>query len=678
MGKVYPVLNSPTGWRIIRRACALAGAGTVAGGLLTAQAAPASAPAASPSIVSTAAATTGPATCPPGYLVTHDPNSPPATPPHIMEIMMENTSYGTSDGSPYVIGNPKAPYINNTLIGADKYTSLTNWYSIEHNSPLIYMDAISGCDHNGFARPYPDPTLVNELDGVGTTWKAYMDGLDPTNPAEYCYTGHGAGTNGYVQNHNPFIYFKQIISNTAECDANVVPYSLLGMSGDLNSGSPPDFVWITPSTCDDMHSRCAPLNNLVAQGDTWLANNLPTVLASKWYTQGNGVVIITWDEGAIADVACPPWAPTGTSCGGHIATLVISQNSCGSFTGAGDQFGTLHGIEAAYGVDFLNHSGGTGYTALDDITPAFTDGACSGGGGGTGTISGQVTGNPGGAKLSGASVTCTCSGAGATTDPYGNYSFTSVPVGTYSLTVSDSGYVTQTVTNVGVSSGTTTTENVVLNPPGSSPPAIVHQAVAAAQAATTTFSVTAPSTTGGDLLAITTEFDGGSGHASGSVTGVTDNMKDTWTRATGANPSTRIGAEIWDAPNAAAGVTTVTVTYSASVNPVVRYYEISNATALDQAASAAGSSTSPNSGTTGTTASANEVVIGAIGFVTTTAGISGLPAGFTNDALLRNPLSNHQNSEQAGYDVVSSPGTFSYFGTLSSSQSWAAVVATFH
>jgi phosphatidylinositol-3-phosphatase len=581
MGEVSLVLSSPTGWRIVRRACALAGAGTVAGGLWTAQAAIA-APTDSHSIASTAVATTGPATCPPGYLVTHDPNPPPATPPHIMEIMMENASFGTSDGSPYVIGNPKAPYINNTLIGADKYTSLTNWDSIQHNSPLDYMDAISGCDHNGFTRPYPDPTLVNELDGVGTTWKAYMDGLAA---GQNCYLGHGAGTNGYVQNHNPFIYFKQIISNTSECDANVVPYFLSGMSSDLNSSSAPDFVWITPSVCDDMHSRCAPLNNLVLQGDTWLANNLPTVLASKWYTQGNGIVIITWDEGAKTDVACPPWVPTGTSCGGHIATLVITQNSCGSFSGSGDEFGILHGIETAYGVDYLNNSGGLNWNPGDDITPAL----------------------------------CL----------------------------------------------------------GSSPPAIVQQTVAAAKATSTTFSVTTPSTTAGDLLAITTEFDGGSGHASGSVIGVTDNMLDTWTRATGANPATRIGAEVWDAPNAAAGVTSVTVTYSTSVNPVARYYEVSNATSLDVAASAAGASTAPSSGATLTTSSASEVVIGAIGFVTTTAGISGLPAGFTNDALLRNPLANHQNSEQAGYDVTPSTATFSYFGTLSSSQSWAAVVAAF-
>jgi hypothetical protein len=102
---------------------------------------------------------------------------------------MENTSFGVGDGSPYVIGNSKAPYINNTLIGTEKYTSLSNWYSIEHNSPLDYMDAISGCDHNGFTRPYPDHTLVNELDGVGTTWKAYMDGLAA---GQNCYTGKGS------------------------------------------------------------------------------------------------------------------------------------------------------------------------------------------------------------------------------------------------------------------------------------------------------------------------------------------------------------------------------------------------------------------------------------------------------------------------------------------------------
>jgi hypothetical protein len=680
-------MNPRTGRRVIRRSFGLAGGVLVAVGALTTQAGAANTGAATPSAhpattastlaalnrtssINGASATTGPATCPPGYLVTHDPNPPPATPPHIMEIMMENTAYGPSDATPYVIGNPKAPYINNTLIGADKYTSLTNWYSIEHDSPHDYMDAISGCDHSGVNRPYQDPTLVNELDGVGTTWKAYMDGLAS---GQTCYTGHGAGTNGYEQDHNPFIYFEQIIGNTTECNANVVPYIQSNFSADLNSSSPPDFVWITPSACDDMHSRCAPLNNLVAQGDTWLANNLPAVLSSKWYTQGNGIVIITWDESEIADVACPPWG--GTSCGGHIVTLVISQNSCGSFSGFGDEFGILHGIETAYGVDYLNNSGGPGWTSTDDITPAFADGSC--GGGGTGTIAGQVTttqsGNP---PLQGATVTCTCSGTNATTDMSGDYTFANVSVGTYSLTFADTGYVTQMVNNVLVTSGNTTTENVALAPSGA-PPAIVQDVAMGAQAVGTSFTVSTGATSASDLLAVSTEFDAGAGKASGTVTGVTDNMHDVWTQATSVNPTTRIGAAVWYAPGAAAGVTSVTVTYSASVNPVVRFYEISGASAFDQAKSASGSSTAPNTGTTATTSSANEIVIGDIGFVTTTTGISGLTPTFAVDALLRNSASNHQNSEQGGHEAVSATGAFSFSGTLSNSQSWAAVVATF-
>ena len=116
-----------TGRRVIRRSIGLAGGVFVAVSALATQAGAANTGAATPSAhsgtmaatsaavnrtasISGASATAGPATCPPGYLVTHDANPPPTTPPHIMEIMMENTAYSANDGSPYVIGNPKAPY----------------------------------------------------------------------------------------------------------------------------------------------------------------------------------------------------------------------------------------------------------------------------------------------------------------------------------------------------------------------------------------------------------------------------------------------------------------------------------------------------------------------------------------------------------------------------------------
>ena len=583
-----------------------------------------------------------------------------------MMIVDENTSYGVGDGSPYVINSSNAPYINNTLIKKDGYTSLTNWFAFEHNSPLDYMDFVSGCDHNGLSQPYTDPTLVNELDTAGFTWKAYMDGLSG---GQTCYTGSGAGTNHYSRTHNPFVYFGQIINNPTECNANLVPYDATGFANDLNSTTPPDFVWVTPNECDDMHSLCSPLNNHVKQGDTWLANNLPAVLSSKWYTQGNGIVIVTFDEGGSKDNQ--PGGMEGN--GGHIVTLVISQNSCGSYSGVGNNFATLRGIEEAYGVPQLNNSGNATY---GDITPAFADGACKGSGG-TGTISGVVTNSQTSLPIQGATVTCTCNNTPTGTDVKGNYSFTNVAVGTYSVTFSDPGFVTQTANNVGVTSGNTTTVNAALVPASGSPPTIVQDVGLAAGATTTSFSVTTSSTAAGDLLAISTESDAGSGKPSATVTGVTDNKGDVWMNAVAANPLTRDGAEIWYSPGAKSGVTTVTVTYSRSVNPVVRFYEIANASALDATSAGSAKNTTPNTGTTVTTTTANEMVIGVIGFAPNSETISGLTAGFTNDPLLLNSLANFNNAEQSGHEAVSATGTFSYSGTLSSSASWSAVLATF-
>ncbi|MFZ0130224.1 MAG: alkaline phosphatase family protein [Candidatus Dormiibacterota bacterium] len=652
--------------RMGRRMLGLVGGASVAAGLLVAQGANPTSPVRAATLGGAPASGLRPTSTQTACLQSTGSYTPPATAPHIMMIVDENTSYGASDGSPYVIGNSKAPYINDTLIKKDGYTSLTNWYSFEHNSPLDYMDFVSGCDHNGLSRPYTDPTVVNELDTAGFTWKAYMDGLAPS---QTCYTGTGAGTNHYSQTHNPFIYFSQIINNSPECNANVVPYQQSQLSMDLNSTTPPDFVWITPNECNDMHSLCAPLNNHVGQGDAWLAANLPTVLNSSWYTKGNGIVIITFDEGASGDNQ----PGTSEGAGGHIATLVISQNSCGAYAGTGNNFATLRGIEEAYGVPLLNNASNATY---GDITPAFADGACKGSGG-TGTISGVVTNSQTALPIQGATVTCTCNNTPTGTDVNGNYSFTNVVVGTYSVTFSDPAFVTQIVNNVGVTSGNTTTVNAALVPASTSPPTVVQDVGVAAQKTSTSFSVTTSSTTAGDLLAISTESDAGGSKSSATVTGVTDNQGDVWMKAVAANPSTRDGAEIWYSPGANSGVTTVTVTYSKSVNPVVRFYEIANASALDATSAGSAKNTTPNTGTTVTTTTANEMVIGVIGFAPNTATLSGLTPGFANDPLLLNNLTNFNNAEQSGHEAVSSNGTFSYSGTLSTSASWAAVLATF-
>jgi len=278
-----------------------------------------------------------------------------SSPPHIMLIVDENKAYSSAQGSPYIIGNPDAPYINGL---ANTYTSATQWFSNQHGSPADYLDLISGSDQGlseGTGPPYTTPNLVDELNANHISWKAYMESMPSA-----CYNG---GTTGvYEADHNPFAYFSDY---TSLCSGGngVIPYSQSQMSTDLNSTSPPDFVWITPNICDDMHTNgglCG--TNAVVNGDTWLSTNLPTVLSSSWYASG-GIIIITWDESNTADVS-----GGGYGTGGHIATVVISANTNGPFGSPGDHYATLRGIEEAYGVPLLGNSANPSF---GDITPAF-------------------------------------------------------------------------------------------------------------------------------------------------------------------------------------------------------------------------------------------------------------------------------------------------------------------
>ncbi len=267
-------------------------------------------------------------------------------PPHIMVIVMENEGYSQ------IIGNTQAPYINSL---ATTYASATNWFGLQDSSLADYIALISGTTGT-----YSATTLVEELAGAAIPWKAYMEDMPSV-----CYTGKGIGN--YSKLHNPFVYFKKIRTNPALCD-NVVRVAtpLNGSSpmiSDLNSSTPPDFVWLTPNECDDMNSKCPPANNHIKQGDQWLSTAIPLLQSTSWYTQGNGIIIITWDSATKADQS--GW---NTGTGGHVPTIVVSAKSAGHFTSGGNHYGTLRAIEEAYGVGLL---GASANAANGDLTPAF-------------------------------------------------------------------------------------------------------------------------------------------------------------------------------------------------------------------------------------------------------------------------------------------------------------------
>ncbi len=293
--------------------------------------------------VSTPTSTLASAPAAPAPGVTHPtpvPTPRPVPPPagglpsfsHVFVIVMENREYGS------VIGNAGAPYINSL---AQNYGLATNYYGVSHPSLPNYL-AITAGSTFGIASDCTTcfvsaTNIADQVERSGRSWKAYMEGMPSP-----CYRGAFYG--GYAQKHDPFVYFTDIRNNAGRCAAHVVPFTQFG--ADLNGGAVPNFVWITPSLCNDMHD-CS-----TSQGDAWLRSVVPGILNSSAY-RNNGVLFITWDEGATSAGCC------GDSYGGHIATLVISPLARNGFRSglAENHYSLLRTIEDAWRLGHLGNAG---------------------------------------------------------------------------------------------------------------------------------------------------------------------------------------------------------------------------------------------------------------------------------------------------------------------------------
>src|ERR1700741_858263 len=210
---------------------------------------------------------------------------------HVFLIMMENTSYTS------LIGNPNAPFVN---FAAATYGTATNYTGITHPSQPNYIAATSGST-NGVANDNDTtidvPNIVDQLESHGKSWKGYMQSYS------LCATplDHACGNQLYERKHNPFIRYKDVQSNPARV-ANIVAFSQLAT--DLANNTVPNYVWISPDQCHDMHGRGATpadpcdfsqIQPLISTGDTFLLNTVNAIMSSKAWT-GNSVIFITWDE----------------------------------------------------------------------------------------------------------------------------------------------------------------------------------------------------------------------------------------------------------------------------------------------------------------------------------------------------------------------------------------------
>jgi hypothetical protein len=247
---------------------------------------------------------------------------------HIFVIMMENT------GIEALQGNPNAPWINQAM---QTYGVAGNYYGVTHPSQPNYIASTAGTtagvpDDNDVTVNLPN--IVDQLEAKGHTWKAYMQSLS------LCTTklDHACGNQLYERKHNPFVSFTDVQTNPARM-ANIVDFSQL--STDLANNTVPDFSYISPDQCHDMHGRggggssdpCDFSNEqlLISAGDTFLKNTVNAITSSSAWN-GNSIIFITWDE---SDFTGSPnnfgFGDTRGCCdanpgGGHVLTLVIQRN----------------------------------------------------------------------------------------------------------------------------------------------------------------------------------------------------------------------------------------------------------------------------------------------------------------------------------------------------------------
>ena len=243
----------------------------------------------------------------------------------VFTIVMENEE-ATS-----IIGNPSAPFINRL---AAENGLATNYTGVAHPSLPNYMALTGGqtvftSDCQGCTTSAAN--IVDEVYLSGRHWKTFMDGMP--SPCDTIDSGT------YAQKHNPFVHYTDIVTNSHRCTTKNVPFA--DFDYDLRTNTLPDYVWITPDMCHDMHD-CS-----IQVGDTWLSQIVPEILSSPAFK--DAVLFITWDEGT-----------TTSGGGGRVPLIVVSSHTPPGTKVAApyNHFNLLATIEEAWGLPASRTDGG--------------------------------------------------------------------------------------------------------------------------------------------------------------------------------------------------------------------------------------------------------------------------------------------------------------------------------
>ena len=250
---------------------------------------------------------------------------------HVFLVVEENHGFSQ------IIGNPAAPSLNRL---ANKYGLATASFSVADPSAPNYVAMLGGsifgiADNNAYYLHTVDaPSLMSQLEGARLSWKGYLQSMPYAGFKGICYPNRCNGVPDfdtlYNSKHNGIPYFKSIQTNPAEM-AKMGP--LTALAHDLQT-NPPNFGYIVPDECSDMHGAppyCVDSgdpgdesdNALVSIADKLAGKIVDQITDAPFWSRGNNAIVITFDEGADGDTS----GCCGTNPGnGRVTTIVITSH----------------------------------------------------------------------------------------------------------------------------------------------------------------------------------------------------------------------------------------------------------------------------------------------------------------------------------------------------------------
>ncbi len=251
-------------------------------------------------------------------------------------------------------------------------------------------------------------TIADQLVNAGKSWKSYQEGLpeigaDGVNVSDGFYSVGGKNALGenvtsnfaalstpgnpvsadnvvylYAVKHDPFAYFASVQEgrDPALSLRRIVPFDgEHGLYADLKAGTVPNFAFIAPNQCDDMHGRgngtafCnydaddngtqTGLNpSLILQGDQSVQRIVTAIKASRVWSERRSAIVILWDENDYS-----------TSTSNRVVTIVDTNYGPHRVVSSKfyDHYSLTRTLDAAFGLPCLNHACDAGVEVMSDL-----------------------------------------------------------------------------------------------------------------------------------------------------------------------------------------------------------------------------------------------------------------------------------------------------------------------